>query len=792
VSHEQARVEELEASRSKTSSELVVGPAYAPEEATADRLANRALARIGTTSIPSAPDGGRIRRATDRRVARRMPLDLPTGDGDRSRDEPGVDADDEGGSLDPDIDLDGEPGIDAIGSSSPVAQRVRRSSVAAAPLAHGAEGGPVDDVVGRRIQRSRGSGDRLDGDTRDRMESGFGADFGAVRIHRGSDAAQLNRSLSAHAFAVGSDVYFGAGKYQPSTSAGERLLAHELAHVVAESGSTARRVHRNSVIRRRFEPATTNSKAHLRADGKWGTFRGKAIAAGTQLFVDDAAANQRVQVRRNKPSVTWVPAVNVPPDHAGAVAPKRVGYIRSTRTAAGPSDVDTMQRDRIRTILEAATGDATLRPLLTKPAHIDFLLRKSIGLDQWNPASPTLSGFSSGLESLESKLHRLVEGADHVARSLEHWRNWLHPGATFHDLTFKESDLHEHGLGVMKVAFKKPLGGAAMFTTDTDVEVMIKPEDKSLEEALLGAQSSSLASKMNAAAGLAPHEAIGTLKMRSMNIAPDGATEMWSTLVEKVKGTSSEDLVGGDGNLKSEGTMATGRSFHETLIFAFLAGIEDLHWENVMWIGDTPYLIDADTALARHQLEKNEGGDVAQNGFSTYNKAETAKSIDAVKNNDNSVVQSKIFDIMLNNPVKRAQLIAAITTAFRGKKGRTVPIFTKYWTTKKNIDYPQHKALGGTAFSGWLDAYSSSRFLVDVFGEFKHDRGPGLRGAVGPPVGAYNHAEARIQLEHDMEANVVPFFTYEYDTGKVYWNGKHIYTGQTIDAAMITLAARFA
>ena len=88
-----------------------------------------------------------------------------------------------------------------------------------------------------RLNASRGQGEPLPEKTRGFMESRFGQDFSSVRVHTGSEAAQLNRELKAQAFTHKQDVYFGAGKYSPESSEGKRLLAHELTHVVQQSGN---------------------------------------------------------------------------------------------------------------------------------------------------------------------------------------------------------------------------------------------------------------------------------------------------------------------------------------------------------------------------------------------------------------------------------------------------------------------------------------------------------------------------------------------------------------------------
>jgi Domain of unknown function (DUF4157) len=87
----------------------------------------------------------------------------------------------------------------------------------------------VDDVV-------RAPGQPLGRATRTRMEARFGHDFGHVRVHADHHAAEVARTLGARAFTVGSDVAFAAGSFAPETREGERLLAHELAHVVQQGG----------------------------------------------------------------------------------------------------------------------------------------------------------------------------------------------------------------------------------------------------------------------------------------------------------------------------------------------------------------------------------------------------------------------------------------------------------------------------------------------------------------------------------------------------------------------------
>jgi hypothetical protein len=83
----------------------------------------------------------------------------------------------------------------------------------------------------------RAPGQQLDARTRAFMEPRFGVDFATVRVHEGTRSAQSARDVSARAYTVGQHIVFGAGEYAPETSEGRRLLAHELAHVVQQTGA---------------------------------------------------------------------------------------------------------------------------------------------------------------------------------------------------------------------------------------------------------------------------------------------------------------------------------------------------------------------------------------------------------------------------------------------------------------------------------------------------------------------------------------------------------------------------
>ena len=80
----------------------------------------------------------------------------------------------------------------------------------------------------------RAGGESLPAVSRALMESRFGEDFSGVRVHADSSSARAARALGATAFTTGSDIYFARGRYQPESTDGRRLLAHELTHVVQQ------------------------------------------------------------------------------------------------------------------------------------------------------------------------------------------------------------------------------------------------------------------------------------------------------------------------------------------------------------------------------------------------------------------------------------------------------------------------------------------------------------------------------------------------------------------------------
>lgn len=114
------------------------------------------------------------------------------------------------------------------------AATLRRKALAGAPADSG-----MPAAVGQAVA-APASG--LPDATRRHFEHRLGTDLGALRVHTGAAAARAAGSVGARAFALGHDIVFGSGEFRPDTLDGQRLLAHEVAHVVQDGpGGTLRR-----------------------------------------------------------------------------------------------------------------------------------------------------------------------------------------------------------------------------------------------------------------------------------------------------------------------------------------------------------------------------------------------------------------------------------------------------------------------------------------------------------------------------------------------------------------------
>ena len=143
--------------------------------------------------------------------------------------------------------------------------------------------------LSNQLQNTSGKGQKMPKNTRAEMETAFGRDFSGVNIHTNEEAVGMNKNLGAQAFTHGKDVYFNAGKFQPETSKGKHLLAHELTHVVQQGGQQINRiqkfelegpwnigdpVHEHLTLYSLIEAGLVNKDTKYDADSAWEYTRG--------------------------------------------------------------------------------------------------------------------------------------------------------------------------------------------------------------------------------------------------------------------------------------------------------------------------------------------------------------------------------------------------------------------------------------------------------------------------------------------------------------------------------------
>ncbi|AFY82436.1 eCIS core domain-containing protein [Oscillatoria acuminata] len=118
------------------------------------------------------------------------------------------------------------------------------------------------------IRAARSSGRPIKPSVKEPMEQAFGSDFSQVRIHTDAQSDQLNRSIQAKAFTTGQDIFFRGGEYNPDSIAGQELMAHELTHVVQQTGKIQPTIATEELSRSESIPSLQRKCASCEAEEK--------------------------------------------------------------------------------------------------------------------------------------------------------------------------------------------------------------------------------------------------------------------------------------------------------------------------------------------------------------------------------------------------------------------------------------------------------------------------------------------------------------------------------------------
>ena len=147
----------------------------------------------------------------------------------------------------------------------------------------------VTPEVEAAIERQRGNGNGLDNQVQRQMEFAFGADFSSVKLHTGTEADSLNQALQARAFTTGKDIFFRRGEYNPGSYQGKELLAHELTHVVQQTGG----------VHEKLEVSQPGDKYEQEADN---IARTVVHFGGVQVHIDSQSTPHSLQKASLNPS----------------------------------------------------------------------------------------------------------------------------------------------------------------------------------------------------------------------------------------------------------------------------------------------------------------------------------------------------------------------------------------------------------------------------------------------------------------------------------------------------------
>lgn len=135
------------------------------------------------------------------------------------------------------------------------------------------------DHIEKAIHNSSGRGQNLDNNVKNKMGKALNFDLSNVKIHTDSQSERLSNSLSARAFTSGRDIYFNKGEYKPGSKDGQKLIAHELTHVVQQSNGSTNTIQRWPSFGGLFKRAkTATGQADELDDAKDVGEQGSAVA----------------------------------------------------------------------------------------------------------------------------------------------------------------------------------------------------------------------------------------------------------------------------------------------------------------------------------------------------------------------------------------------------------------------------------------------------------------------------------------------------------------------------------
>ena len=213
----------------------------------------------------------------------------------------------------------------------------------------------VDEVL-------QSNGQPLDAGIEARMTQRFGYDFGCVRVHTDARANESAHAVNAHAYTVGEHIVFGRGRYAPATVAGQKLLAHELTHVVQQSAPSETSLQRDETEARIDVAIVFGEEPEAMTEGR--SYAPKALRVtsgedakkkllalgkpiGRLYVVSHATRAGEVQVISSFGTISWVKLSDLSNDLKGIPADKAPTDIdfRGCKLGEAPQQMETFRKN---------------------------------------------------------------------------------------------------------------------------------------------------------------------------------------------------------------------------------------------------------------------------------------------------------------------------------------------------------------------------------------------------------------------------------------------------------------
>jgi len=333
-------------------------------------------------------------------------------------------------------------------------------------------------AAGADVDIPTGGGSPLPADVSRKMSPRLGADLSDVRVHTGSSSTHAANELGARAFTVGRDVHFNAGEFAPGSKEGDKLLAHELTHVVQgarggvqrkpaeEGGEHAAGEHAGHDVSHPDEPHEKEADAvaeHVAGDlhgdhGAAGNAEGTAAGAGDAAAKPAASAGGKQVHRSPLPSLATVSGGR----RIMRAAKKTSGASSSTAKSAGSSTAKPAAGSTAKPAGGATAGTATPPP--PPPAIVTDKMLSSAKTLKADPAtkSTTIDGVEAGAKitaaeaalppKQDPRTPKVQKKFDQVKGVLDQLRAKLAD-----DKTVKTNELEKLGKQVM--GYIKAIGG---------------------------------------------------------------------------------------------------------------------------------------------------------------------------------------------------------------------------------------------------------------------------------------------------------------------------------------------